>query len=85
MTPEEFVASAPWVFARSMPTIPHEYTVRGKTPDADFVAFATHIRENGYRKRFRGRYYTYLDLDGYSYWTMGAPLAETTIINRATL
>lgn len=26
---------------------------------------------------------TYLSLDGWEYWTTGAPVAETTVINRA--
>jgi len=28
---------------------------------------------------------TCLDIDGKKYWTLGAPLAETIIINRADL
>ena len=33
-----------------------------------------------------GRYHhTYLDIDGYQCWTMGAPIANTIIINRSKL
>jgi hypothetical protein len=28
---------------------------------------------------------TYLELDGWEYWSMGAPVPETTVINRALL
>jgi hypothetical protein len=36
------------------------------------------------RESARPRYHnTYLELDGWEYWTMGAPLPETTVINRA--
>jgi hypothetical protein len=29
--------------------------------------------------------YTYLDIDGWHYWTMGCPLHQTILINRAKL
>lgn len=83
VTPEEFIRRAPWRFAETMPHVPHEYTVRGQTLDADFELFVRHVREHGYRASFGGRVYTYLEIDGWKYWTMGAPPAETTIINRA--
>ena len=80
-----FIAKAPWRFAKTMPENPHEYTVRGQTPDEEFDAFVLLIRERGYQRRFGGRPYSYLNVDGRRYWTMGAPLRMTTIINRATL
>ena len=81
----EFIACAPWRFAKTMPHLPHEYTVRGETPDQEFEWFVRHIREHGYRASFGGRAYTYLQVDGRKYWTMGAPVEDTTIINRATI
>jgi hypothetical protein len=40
MVVEEFIASAPWTYAKSMPSMPHEYVVTGKVPDdAAFDAF----------------------------------------------
>jgi hypothetical protein len=83
MTPEEFIARAPWRFAKTMPHMPHEYTVRGETADEEFEWFVRFIRGHGYRAEFGGRCYTYLELDGWKYWTMGAPVGATTIINRA--
>ncbi len=81
-----FIGSYRWTFAKTMASTPHEYLVRGKTvPDAPFVRFAAHIRAAGYRTRFGGRIYTYFDLDGYHYWTMGNPMPETTILNRAKI
>ncbi len=80
-----FVARAPWRFAETMPDIPHEYTVRGQTPDEEFNAFVLLIRRDGYKRRFGNSTYTYLNIDGHRYWTMGAPLEATTIINRAPL
>ncbi len=41
------------------------------------------IREHGYVAEYQGRSYIKLDIDGWSYWTMGAPLADTILINRA--
>jgi len=78
-----FIAAAPWKFARTMPTNPHWYTVRGQTPEDQFEAVVTYIRANGSKKTFGKTVYIYLDLDGFSYWTMGAPLDKTIIINRA--
>lgn len=72
-----------WRFAKTMPQVPHWYTLRKnwKGP-ADFEAVVQYIRERGYKMRW-GRYnHTYLDIDGWRYWTMGAPLPETILINR---
>lgn len=76
-----------------MPQWPHEYTVRGWRPDleADFLAFVRLIFRDGVVKawpcdaavpRYR---HTYLELDGWEYWTMGEPIDETILINRARL
>jgi hypothetical protein len=80
-----FIARAPWRFANTMSHIPHEYTVRGQTPDDEFDQFVRLIRRIGYERRFGTTTYTYLNIDGHRYWTMGAPLEATTIINRALL
>ncbi len=87
MTDDEikaFIARERWTFAKSMPTNPHEYVVRKQVAvEADFVRFALHIREHGYRMKFKGWLYTCFDVDGFRYWTMGNPIEITTIINRA--
>jgi hypothetical protein len=84
-TAEQFIARAPWRFAKTMADQPHEYTVRGETADEDFDWFVSYIREHSYRARYGGRFYTYLEVDRWRYWTMGAPVETTTIINRAEL
>ena len=66
-----------------MPHIPHEYTVRAQTPDEDFDCFVRHIREHGYPAPWGNRVHTYLEVGDWKYWTMGAPVEDTTIINRA--
>jgi hypothetical protein len=83
LTPEQFIGRAPWRFAKTMPDQPHEYTVRGETPDKEFHWFVLYIREHGHRTKYGGRYYAYLEVDAWRYWTMGAPVGATTIINRA--
>jgi hypothetical protein len=88
-----YIAQVRWQFARTMPQWPHEYTVRQWEPgrERDFVEFAALIRRTGVVKPWpsdsaRPRYHhTYLELDGWEYWTMGEPLEETSVINRARL
>ncbi|MCG2768304.1 MAG: hypothetical protein ABIK79_04150 [Chloroflexota bacterium] len=79
---QEFIDSAHWTFAKTMPLWPHEYIVRGQVDDNLFVRLARHIREHGYEGRFYRMHITYYQDRGKVYWTMGAPLNETTIINR---
>jgi len=63
----------------------HAYTVREWRPeyDADFVKFVQLIRTYGHPENFYSKTYIYLHVDGLKYWTMGSPIAETIIINRA--
>jgi hypothetical protein len=65
-----------------MPEWPHEYLVRGRVDDRLFEATVVHIQTKGYGGRFYGRQITYFDDHAWMYWTMGAPIGETTIINR---
>ncbi len=91
----DFIARSRWQFAKSMPQMPHYYTLRAESPDEQtFVRFVLHIRKHGYRRKFGRTTYTYLDLDGWAYWTMGCPVGEvgrynpntdTILINRAEL
>lgn len=79
-----FIATSKWKFAVTMRDTPHEYTLRRETQDeAGFEQFVMYIRHHGYQQTFGGVAYTYLDIDGWQYWTMGAPLEETILINRA--
>jgi hypothetical protein len=38
----------------------------------------------GYESPFYDKNYRYFEEDGYVYWTIGASIEETTIINRCT-
>ena len=77
-----FVDDERWTYAKTMPEWPHEYLVRGRVDPALFERTVTHIRAHGYEGRFYQRTITYYEEAGLVYWTMGAPLEETMIINR---
>ena len=82
---DEVVKTLQWVKTHHVK--PHEYIVREKIDDDDlFVNMVKCIRENGVDEEFRffkhHRIYRYLYLGGYKYWTMGAPIDVTIIINR---
>lgn len=77
-----------WTFAKTMKEIPHEYIVKDKLSDEDkeiFVKVVIFIRENGYKQTFKGYEYTYYEIDGHKYWTMGDKIEKTIILNRAKL
>ena len=79
------VARCQWTFAKTMPFAPHEYIVKDRCPLAkeEFEYFVEMQRQYGIKERW-GKYNNpYLYVDDYKYWTMGAPLEETTVINRA--
>ena len=91
MKPEEidaFITGHEWRVAKTMADMPHSYVVKAKCRDAfEFECFVMHIRRHGYRAKFGRTTYTYLDwpVNGvvHQFWTMGAPLDITIIINRA--
>jgi hypothetical protein len=69
-----------------MPDNPHEYTLRKLwRSDADFARAVLFIRAHGYQNLFEGRWYTQLDIGAHTYWTMGAPVEETILIDRKTI
>ena len=77
-----FVKEETWTYAKTMPKWPHEYIVRERVDEEMFVKLVKHIRANGYPGRFYKRKITYYEQDGKVYWTMGAPLRITIIVNR---
>src|SRR4051812_6655507 len=79
---ERFVERQTWIFARTMPENPHEYTLRRDTDSATFDAAVRYIREQGILESFRGKPYKTLYVGEHLYWTMGAPLIDTILINR---
>ena len=81
----EMIARCQWTFAKTMPWVPHEYIVRGKCPlaEEEFIYFVNMQRDYGVKEHWGKYYHPYLYIDDYKYWTMGAPIEETIIINRA--
>jgi hypothetical protein len=47
-----------------------------------FVQLVQCIRAHGYEGKFYRKDITYFDEAGLVYWTMGAPIEETTVVNR---
>ena len=78
-----------WTFAKTMPESPHWYALRrdwSRGPGGhglSFDAAVAAIRTLGFDRQWGGRTYRYLRLAGFDYWTMGAPIPETTLVNRA--
>ena len=86
----EFISQRRWQEAVSYrDTAPHEYTVGkwlpGNAANADFDRFVTLIRRCGYADFYYRIRHIYWAVDEQKYWTMGWPVAETTVINRARL
>ena len=91
-TPEQdirarsFVGDLPWTFARTVPEHPHEYCLRAWLSPEHQTAFdwlADVIALQGYRGRFWGQEWTYLDLgDGFKYWESKTLDKTGRIINR---
>jgi len=77
-----FVDEQVWTFAKTMPKWPHEYIVRDRVEQGSFVDLVRHIRAHGHEGRFYTMTNIYFEEDGKIYWTMGAPIEETTIVNR---
>jgi hypothetical protein len=78
-----FVSGQKWTFAKTYAlTWPHEYIVRDHVDEDLFILLVEHIRTFGYERNFYRKRITYFDEDEMVYWTMGAPINETTIVNR---
>ena len=75
--------SQEWIFAKTMPENPHHYALRKNfRDDALFDSIVAAMRENSYSGKWGGRRYQYFNVNEHYYWTMGAPVPETILINR---
>jgi hypothetical protein len=70
-------------FAKTMPTHPHEYTVRTAENEATYTALFRAIREHGVDEYFQKRRYRYLYTGGWKYWAMTTDARQSRVINRA--
>jgi hypothetical protein len=82
--PVAFINAHEWTFAKTMPDNPHEYVAR-KNVARDFDDMVRFIREHGHARLYQKRLYLYWEHDGWLYWSMGWPVNETIIINRARI
>lgn len=87
MTEEEITEYITKVFWRISKDGSHQYTLASWEPllSEVFKKFVIHIRQHGYIDKFFGVEYTYFNMGDYQYWSMGAPLEETILINRAKI
>lgn len=75
-------------FFRDVPSALGESMASVETSgDDEFAWFAEAIRQYGYTRRWtpKGKAFKYVNVDGWRYWTMGNPIPETTILNRAPI
>ena len=77
-----FVGVEQWKFASMLPDWPHEYLVRERVDRRLFERVVKHIHSYGYEGRFYEREIRYYEEAGLVYWTIGAPVEQTVIINR---
>jgi len=80
-----FIQQSRWHADRTMPELPHQYVVIHWRPEQQrvFELFARFIQEQGQKGRSATESRCYCELDGWKYWTAGAPADETIIINRS--
>jgi hypothetical protein len=85
MTDAEFAAfvdHAPWQDARSESN-PHQYTLRHRVRDQrEFRRAVLKVREEGFDEFYWGSFYSYFIYKGHKYWTMGAAVEFTVVLNR---
>jgi hypothetical protein len=77
-----FIEEQQWTFAKTMPEWPHEYIFRDHVDETLFEELVRQIRAYGHEGQFYAKVLTYYEEAGTVYWTMGAPIEETTIVNR---
>lgn len=80
----KFLEESKFTFAKTMANIPHAWCAKSGVKNKDLYESAvSHIRDHGVVEYFYNKPYTYYYHEGYKYWSMGAPIDKTTIINRA--
>lgn len=83
----KFMEDRRWKFSvRYADFAPHYYTVRDwEDKHLQFLEFVVAVKiiyGRGYKRQWRGKQFDSLDFEGYTYWVMGSPAEETTVVNR---
>lgn len=74
-----------WATSKEYKSLPHAYTLSENWDRKVFESVVAYIREYGYKKQFFKTYYIYYQIEDFEYWTMGAPMSETILINKARI
>lgn len=70
--PRPYIAANEWRQARTYQDNPHQYLLWDRASDLLAQALLVKwIEVTGEGRKFRGRRYTYRELDGWLYWSMG--------------
>lgn len=80
---QKLLSSAQFKFAKTMPWLPHYYTLKDTWDSEKFKEAVVAIRTLGESRKFGKRQFIYYDFNGNTYWTMGDTLENTILINRA--
>ncbi|MBM3252739.1 MAG: hypothetical protein FJZ16_00610 [Candidatus Omnitrophica bacterium] len=83
---EEFIHRNKWVFAKTMPEIPHYYIVRDYLSENEkklFDEFSVFIKKNGYTETFYSKQHTYFNIGNHKYWVIENILNRATIVDQA--
>jgi hypothetical protein len=84
----KFVNSFTWTQAKTYANkAPHSYIVvkQDHPMRKEFEEVVQYIRDTGFRAYFYKKAFIYFYLDDYFYWTMGAPMGITIVLNRAKI
>jgi hypothetical protein len=82
--PRPFIASVPWVFARTMAHYnPHEYIVESRHRGEAFDAFVAFVRTGAIR-RYRGGRYHCVTVEGFDYFLTYVPDAGWLVNRKRT-
>jgi hypothetical protein len=60
-----FIGASRWIFARTMPQNPHEYTLRKHHGNDVFESAVRYIREHGHMEEYWGKPYKVLHFEGH--------------------
>jgi len=66
----ELLEAQTWIFARTMPWVPHWYTLRKRwARDEDFVWVVETMLRDGYDEIYAQRQHRVMNVGGFKYWT----------------
>jgi hypothetical protein len=86
----EWMSSVRWIYAKSMPKHPHQYTLRREQDEELFERVVRTVWDHGYDRAYLRRPWRSLDVGDHFIWVhsvpeprMPVPLEDTVLVNRA--